>query len=124
MISRLIGLRLEPYGVTVVSAFFGTHGMWLAKQELPDVIITDYQMPQGNGGCVLEWLKANERTACIPVIVLTGRQEEGLETRLRQQGAAGFLRKPAPVDGLFEALGRFIHFEHEDAAVDPELAKP
>ena len=99
-ISQLIRLRLEPSGVRVVSASFGTHGMWLADKELPDLIVTDFQMPQGNGGCLMEWLKSSPRTANIPVIVLTGRREVGLEYKLRRLGAVNFLNKPASFEQL------------------------
>jgi CheY-like chemotaxis protein len=115
LISRLISLRLEPYGVNVVSAFFGTHGMWLTNQELPDVIITDFQMPQGNGACVIEWLKSNQRTSDIPIVVLTGWQEAGLERKLRQRGAAHFLRKPTSFEKLLKILSEYITFEQDES---------
>jgi CheY-like chemotaxis protein len=88
--------------------------MWLANEELPDVIITDFQMPQGNGGCLMEWLKSSQRTAEIPVIVLTGRREAGLESKLRHLGAAHFLQKPVSFDDLLRLLKLYIAFAPDE----------
>jgi DNA-binding response OmpR family regulator len=107
-ISRAIQLRLGNFEVEVKRAFFGTHGLWLAVTEKPDVIITDLRMPQGAGEYLLECLKRNAETADIPVIVLTGKHDENLPGQIYRLGAAKFLKKPLAFDELVQELRRHI----------------
>lgn len=69
--------------------------LMLIEKELPDLIITDWEMPEMNGIEFIKKLKANERTFDIPVIMCTGvmTSSENLETALRA-GAIDYIRKP------------------------------
>lgn len=107
-VSEAIARRLHSYDVEVVRAFHGMHGFWLAVTEKPDVIITDLRMPQGEGEYVVECLKGNSETAHIPVIVLTGKSEPGLEDKLFRLGVEHFLPKPASFDEILDKLGQYV----------------
>lgn len=71
-ICETIALRLKPYDVEVLRAYHGTRGMWLAMTHGPDLIITDMNMPQGNGIHIVEYLKNNSDTCNTPIIMLSG----------------------------------------------------
>lgn len=67
----------------------------IAKLRLPDVIITDWEMPEVSGIELVEMLKADEKTTDIPVIMCTGvmMSSENLKTAL-DAGAVDYIRKP------------------------------
>lgn len=107
-VSEVIQYRLADYDVVVLRAYFGTQGIWLAVTQDPDVIITDLRMPQGDGGTVIECLKRNRQTACTPIIVLTGRDEPGLQRKMKENGADGYLVKPVHFSDLLRELQQFV----------------
>ena len=107
-IPETIGLRLNQYEVNVLRAGYGMHGFWLAMTGHPGVIITDVNMPQGNGDYIVDCLRQNTDTREIPIIVLTGRREEQLERRLRHSGADEFFVKPVHFDKLRSAILKYI----------------
>jgi len=85
-------LRNEGYGV--VTATDGLPARKLASEAQPDLIILDIMMPGEDGFQVMDNLKKNSRTAGIPVIFLTGRDE--LDTKLKgfDLGAVDYITKP------------------------------
>jgi len=92
----LSGLLKEAIpGVTVVKALSGKEGLKLAREESPDVILLDVQMPEPDGFEVCRRLKTDPATASIPVVFLTAANTDpqshvkGLEL-----GAEAFLAKP------------------------------
>ncbi len=86
---------LEGRPFEMIYANHGEKACQLAEEELPDLIIMDWEMPVLNGIEAVRKLARNERTAQIPVIVTTGVMTEiaDLETAL-ESGAIDFLRKP------------------------------
>lgn len=65
-----------------------------AADPLPDLILLDIMMPDMNGFEVCEKLKANEKTASIPVIFVTALTDEEDEKRGLELGAVDFIKKP------------------------------
>jgi DNA-binding response OmpR family regulator len=110
-IATAIAIRLRPYNVDVVSAFFGAQGIWLAVTEEPDVIITDMRMPQGEGRHVVECLQERADTCDIPVIVLTGIRDVNIELRMRALGVKWYFHKPLHFDTLRDALTKIIDLQ-------------
>ena len=82
-------------GCAVVSAGGGLEGIRLALAEDPDVILLDIVMPGMDGFEACRRLKADERSASIPVVFLTALRA-GRESRVKalESGAEGFLSKP------------------------------
>lgn len=107
-ILETLSLRLWEYDVDVLCGFHGMHGYWQAVTEIPDVVITDINMPQGPGDYVVECLKQNKTTQHIPVIVLTGQKDDALRRRMLQCGVSAYLTKPAAFDELREAIEQCI----------------
>ncbi|MEZ6110422.1 MAG: response regulator [Pirellulaceae bacterium] len=101
--------RLEDSGVAVVRAFDGSDGYRAAFADPADVILLDYEMPNGRGDYVLSRLKENSITREIPVIVLTGRRDRALKRRLLNMGAAAFFNKPVDFPMLRQELERYIN---------------
>lgn len=64
--------RLSSEGYTVYTAHDGKEGLDVATRELPDLIISDVDMPVMDGGEMAAKLKDESKTSHIPVIFLTG----------------------------------------------------
>ena len=96
--------RFRKHRIPVLYAHCGRQGFWLAVSKLPDVIITDIRMPDGDGGYVLRKLSEDPRTAGIPVIVLTGLDDPNLEDEVEELGAVAIFQKPTPFRELFDEI--------------------
>lgn len=70
-INELIKINLELAGFEVKTAFDGTIGFALARQELPDLIILDVMMPEVDGYTVAKRIRENTITHNIPILMLT-----------------------------------------------------
>jgi CheY-like chemotaxis protein len=68
---------LEERGFAVESATNGQEALEILKTVLPDLIITDMQMPKMGGNELITSLKASLQTANIPIVVLQGRKTSG-----------------------------------------------
>jgi CheY-like chemotaxis protein len=106
--SNVLRHRLEEYGVAVLRAFEGMEGFRFAFTRPADVILLDYELPNGQGDYILDRLKRNPLTRGIPVIVITGKRDKSLERRMRSLGAANFFTKPPDMLALIKELRRHI----------------
>ena len=111
-ISYAIELRLRPYDVEWLCAYFGTQGIWNCVNSRPDVVLLDYNLPQGRGDEVLQALKHHNRTWDIPIVILTG--QPNVEQELFDLGADGFITKPIKFDALLTELSRHIELRRLD----------
>ena len=113
-ILKVFSIKLSTYGATVVTAKNGREALTVAAAEMPDVIITDYTMPGGSGGHLIERLKGDPDLKDIPVIVLTGRSFHGEEDIALKRdmvgrcGAVAFLAKPVEEDKFLAELRKHI----------------
>ncbi len=78
----------------VVTANDGIEGLNKAFEHLPDVIITDWMMPEMDGAAMCQRLKNDTRTSHVPVLMLTAKS--AIESRLEgfESGADGYIVKP------------------------------
>jgi CheY-like chemotaxis protein len=65
---------LEERGFAVESATNGKEALEILKTVLPDLIITDIQMPKMDGTELITNLKSSAHTANIPIVILQGKQ--------------------------------------------------
>lgn len=78
--------------------------LWLDKGNIPDAIITDMDMPRINGFSFLNHLQKSGYYRDIPVIVLSGHSNPGLEEQCKISGAAEFVSKPFNPPDLLNKL--------------------
>lgn len=76
----------------------------LAEGHVPDIIVSDVNMPDGDGYSLCKALKANERYSHIPVVLLTARGEEQSQSDSYRIGAEAYMAKPFEVETLLELL--------------------
>lgn len=81
-------------GWEVLMASGGAEGIALALAEQPDAILLDVMMPDIDGPETLQRLRADDRTAHIPVVFLTAKAQAAEKRQLTALGAAGVLDKP------------------------------
>lgn len=85
---------LESAGHTVISASNAEAGLTLARDQQPDLILMDIQLPGMDGLQATVLLKRDEATRAIPVIALTALVMKGDEERIRAAGCDGYIAKP------------------------------
>jgi two-component system, cell cycle response regulator DivK len=85
---------LQSVGHTVLSATDAEAGLTLARDEQPDLILMDIQLPGMDGLAATMLLKGDEATRAIPVIALTALAMKGDEERIRAAGCDGYIAKP------------------------------
>jgi two-component system cell cycle response regulator DivK len=85
---------LQSVGHTVLSATDSEAGLTLARDEQPDLILMDIQLPGMDGLEATVLLKRDEATRTIPVIALTALAMKGDEARIRAAGCDGYIAKP------------------------------
>ena len=91
-------------GFVVDEAADGGQVIDVVTDHRPDVIVLDLGMPVLDGLQVCRRLKANDRTAAIPIIILTGNTLPGVQETVERAGADGFLARPCSPDTLVAAI--------------------
>ena len=91
---KLAVFLLQSAGHTVLCAADGEAGLTLARNELPNLILMDIQLPGIDGLDAIGLLKRDEATRAIPVIALTALAMKGDEERIRAAGCDDYIAKP------------------------------
>jgi two-component system alkaline phosphatase synthesis response regulator PhoP len=107
----LCRLNFQQRGHEVLETSDGTSALRLAREHRPDVIVLDLMLPGITGYDVLGALQRDDRTADIPVLVLTAKSLRADRERSHGLGASGFLTKPFLPDDLCEMVDSLIGVE-------------
>jgi two-component system cell cycle response regulator DivK len=91
----------------LIEAGDGEMGVTVAQTECPDLIIMDVQLPRLSGLDATRRLRADPRTAGIPIIVITSFALSGDEQRAMEAGASAYLAKPYSPRELLQTIRRF-----------------
>ena len=97
----------------------GETGVIVAQAERPDLIIMDVQLPQLSGLDATRRLRADPRTAGIPIIVITSFALSGDEQRAMEAGAAAYLAKPYSPRELLRTIRRLAPEADSTSAPSP-----
>jgi two-component system alkaline phosphatase synthesis response regulator PhoP len=129
-VAELIRFNLTKEGWDVTAAANGTDALRRARESRPDIILLDIMVPQLNGWEICRRLKQDPETAQIPVIMVTGRVEEGDKVLGFELGADDYVTKPfSPREliariravmrrGRAETAGRKPHLKAGDLEID------
>ena len=102
-------ILLEESGYTVAAAPTGADAVRLAGGErTPDLVLLDLGLPDISGIEVARSIKGNPATRDIPVVALTGRDDDGSREALLAAGCSAFLLKPVDTQALIRALPGYI----------------
>ena len=108
-----IARNLRWANIKVSSALNGLQGIWMATTIKPDLIITDLKMPLGNGEDVIDCIVGNQTLAHIPIFVLTGVSEPGIDKQLCKRGAKAVFHKPFDIQTLVDAIADHLPVEEQ-----------
>jgi len=107
---RLLQAKLEARYFEVIMASNGPDALVAAAEQAPDVILLDVMMPGMDGYEVCRRLKADPKTAYIPVVMVTALSQQ--ESRLQglKAGADDFITKPFDDFGLLTRIGALLRY--------------
>jgi two-component system, cell cycle response regulator DivK len=91
---------LVATGYRTLEATTGTEAVDMASEHMPDLVLMDIQLPDLDGLQALHRLRADVRTARIPVLALTAQAMHGDRERFLAAGFDGYLSKPVDVREL------------------------
>jgi CheY-like chemotaxis protein len=91
---RLLQLHLSALGYQSILAAEGETGLEMAREHLPDAILLDIQLPGIDGLEVCRRLRHNERTATLPIIMVTSMSDVGTRVAGFDAGADDYVIKP------------------------------
>jgi two-component system sensor histidine kinase/response regulator len=103
-ICQTFGLALRLEGYRVIESNSGLAGLELARQQLPDLILTDINMPGGNGMTLLSHIRADPELGSKQVVLMTGRPDLVSSRNGMEQGADDFLVKPITTEALLKCM--------------------
>jgi DNA-binding response OmpR family regulator len=104
---RLACAAIERGGFTALKAADGKTGFEIAKQEKPNLIILDYNLPDIKGPELCKLLKAHLDTAKIPVLFLTSLTDPDYVVNCFEQGE-NYLSKPISIDILLKQIDSIL----------------
>lgn len=105
---EMYGEYLEISGFDVVEAANGLEALQRAVDTRPDIILMDLSLPLMDGWEATRRLKADGRTAAIPVVGLTGQAHSGSSESARAAGCDGFVIKPCLPDDLVREIRKVL----------------
>ena len=105
---KLFNDLLEAHGYLTLKTASGVEAVKLAREQKPDLILMDIQLPEVSGLEVTRWLKADDELKGIPVIAITAFAMKGDEERIREGGCEAYLSKPISVVKFVETVRNFL----------------
>ena len=100
----MLGRRLERRGYAVCVAPNGEEGVQMAASEAPDLILMDISLPGIDGWEATRRIKADPKTAAIPVIALTAHALASDREKSIAVGCSGFDTKPVDLARLLDKI--------------------
>jgi two-component system cell cycle response regulator DivK len=99
---------LDAHGYRTLQTRTGMEALRVARQEKPDLILMDIQLPEVSGLEVTKWLKDDEALCDIPVIAVTAFAMKGDEERIRRGGCEAYISKPISIATFLEAVRQHL----------------
>jgi two-component system, cell cycle response regulator DivK len=98
---------LAARGYRTLEATTGGQAVELATEHVPTLVLMDIQLPDIDGIEALGRLRADDRTASLPILALTAQAMEGDRERFLAAGFDGYLSKPVNVEDFVATVQRY-----------------
>ncbi len=105
---ELVRFRLECAGYQVVEAYDGQIRPDFARQELPDLVLMDLSLPRRDEWTGTRELKADTKTASIPLLALTAHILPGDRNRAFESGFNGYISKLFNIQSFAEDIAHAL----------------
>lgn len=99
---------LQAKGYQTLEAETGEEGVRLAKERTPDLVLMDIQLPGINGIEAFRQLRADPKTARIPVVALTASVTPTDRSQITAAGFDAFVGKPINLKEFLDTVKRFV----------------
>jgi sigma-B regulation protein RsbU (phosphoserine phosphatase) len=104
---RMLSMKLQDEGYEVTTANDGVQGLAKAAEEPhPDLILTDFEMPEMDGAGLCKAIKADKKLRTIPILLLTTLAEIDSKVAGLEAGADDYILKPKSPDDFREMFKR------------------
>jgi two-component system, cell cycle response regulator DivK len=117
----MYGEYLAYCGYDVIQASNGMEALQRAFEDQPDIILMDLSLPVMDGWEATRRLKADYRTASIPVVALTGHALAGIFEGAQKAGCDAFVTKPCLPEDLVKEIQRVL--EEAPSVTPPRKAR-
>jgi len=99
---------LQVKGYQTLEAATGEEGVRLAKEKVPDLVLMDIQLPGINGIDAFKQLRADPKTARIPVVALTASVTPTDRSAITAAGFDAFVSKPINLKEFLDTVKRLV----------------
>jgi len=104
---KLAGDLLRSARFRTLEAVTGAEGIAIASEHLPNVILMDLRLPDMDGTDAARMLRAEPRTARIPIVAVTALPLDARDSWLFDAGFAGYIVKPIDTDAFPDVVRRY-----------------
>lgn len=119
---RLLEAVLQPHGYDVIHAASGAGALDAVSRHSPDLVLLDVEMPGMNGYDVCRRLREDERTAFLPVVMVTSHADEVRADALAA-GADDFITKPFNQQELLARLRSLLRIKRYHDTIEAQTAE-
>ena len=105
---KLFNDLLQAHGYETLQTMDGRHVLKLARENRPDLILLDIQLPEISGLEVTKMLKADDDLKDIPIVAVTAFAMKGDEEQIRKGGCEGYIAKPISVPTFLATIAKFL----------------
>ena len=104
----LVRRVLQAEGYEVLESTSAMEALRLLENTVPDLILTDINMPDMDGYTLTTKIKEKEAFRNVPVVAMTANVMRGDKERSLEAGCDGYIQKPIDIDLLPEQIERFL----------------
>ncbi|WP_347274033.1 response regulator [Candidatus Kuenenia sp.] len=105
---KLIRVVLKAKGYNVIEATTGEEALSLLKEQRPDIILMDIQLPGIDGLTLIRQIKADVGKKDIPIIAVTAHAMKGDEQKILETGCDAYMSKPIDTRELPLTIEKYL----------------
>ncbi|MCC7212703.1 MAG: response regulator [Candidatus Brocadia sp.] len=105
---KLVRVVLKSKGYNVIEATTGEEALNILKNQKPNIILMDIQLPGIDGLTLIKQIKADAATKEIPIIAVTAYAMKGDEQKILDTGCEAYMSKPINTQELPLAIEKYI----------------
>jgi CheY-like chemotaxis protein len=121
---ELIRYLLQSFGHTVLTAADGEIGVEMVRNERPDLVLCDVQLPKLDGIGVARAIRSDPDLRDVPLIAVTAFAMVGDRDKMLQAGFDGYLPKPITPETFLSDIESFLRSDLRTPAAMPQTCRP